>query len=99
MVLLSWCQRVYALNNLLSFFQGLRKRGILEVAAGGLTGPRAQLESVSIGTTPMHVDGNDLQSKVLWSNQNSFSKAVKAQRQIPLVATQLGHAISSLPLE
>lgn len=65
-------------NNLLSFFQGLRKRGILELAAGGLTGPRAQLESVCIATTPMHMDGNDLQSKVLWSNQKTFSKAVKA---------------------
>lgn len=34
-------QKAYALNPLLSFFQRLRKRGILELEAGGLTSPLA----------------------------------------------------------
>lgn len=51
-------------------------RDLLETEAGGLTSVLAQLESLSVGGTPTHMDRNDWHANILWSPQNSFSETV-----------------------
>lgn len=80
-VLSSRWQRVFAFNNLLS---GAWKTW--HFRAGGW-GPRQLLNPTgkcAHRNNQRHVHGNDLQSNILGSNQNSCSKAVNAKRRVSL---------------